>query len=248
MIYNITGVWSAQSLSKSVKAIAYVCKALAGVAPEWRGGPPRTRKSGKMTGIFRIIQGTWAGRMVPVGSQEIPTNSDFASGPAVPSGVGDSSTFNCAAFSTAFTLGPTSYSMENSGGGGYSVPGAYQYDAATPGASYLLTGYDYIPTALTGASEGFLQVTFVDSTKTQNLGTVQTSPGNALVSTPISSSSSPSGTWIQMSEIATAPAGSAYIEPFTLVLDATPATVYFDDLSLTAVPEPVPFGYLARRK
>ena len=103
--------------------------------------------------------------------------------------------------------------MRDSGPGGYSVPGSYQYDPATPGASYLLTGWAYIPNTLTGASEGFLQVTFVDSTTTMNLGTVQTSPGNALVSTPLISSSSPTGTWIEMSEMATAPAGTAYIEP-----------------------------------
>jgi hypothetical protein len=171
-------------------------------------------------------------------AQNLLSDPDFASGAPVAGGFGGWSTFNGANFSTAYTLGPTSYSMENSGPGGYTVPGSFQYDPATPGASYLLTGYAYIPTALTGASLGFLQVTFVDSTTTQNLGTVQTSPGNALLSTPTISSTSPTGTWIQMSETATAPAGTAYIEPFTLVLDANATAVYFDDLSLTQVPEP----------
>jgi hypothetical protein len=182
-------------------------------------------------------------------AQNLLADPDFASGASVAAGVGGWTTFNGAAFSTDFTLGPTSYSMKDAGTGGYTVPGSYQYVAATPGASYLLTGYAYIPSALTGASEGFLQVTFVDSTKADNLGTVQTSPGNALASTPIISSSSPTGTWIEMSEIATAPANTAYIEPFTLVLDANPTTVYFDQLSLTQVPEPssvalVGFGLL----
>jgi hypothetical protein len=171
-------------------------------------------------------------------AQNLLSDPDFASGAGVSGGMGGWTTFNGAVFSSNFTLGPTSYSMEDSGPGGYSVPGSYQYVPATPGDSYFLTGYAYIPTALTGASEGFLQVTFVDSTTTVNLGTVQTSPGNALVSTPVIASSSPTGTWIEMSETATAPAGTAYIEPFTLVLDANPTTVYFDDLSLTQVPEP----------
>jgi hypothetical protein len=152
--------------------------------------------------------------------------------------MGGWATFNNAQFSTNYTFGPTTFSMEDSGPGGFHVPGSFQYDPATPGTSYLLTGYGYIPTALTGTSDGFLQITFVDSTTHTNLGTVQTSPGNALVSNTINSTS-PTGQWIFMSEIATAPAGTAYAEPFTLVLDASgPTTVYFDELSLTVVPEP----------
>jgi PEP-CTERM motif len=174
--------------------------------------------------------------------QNLLSDPNFASGTVVPSGMGGWATFNGAQFSTAFTFGPTTFSMEDSGGGGFSVPGSFQYVAAQPGVSYLLTGYAYIPTALPGGtSEGFLQITFVDSTTTQNLGTVQTSPGNALVSNVVNSSS-PTGTWIQLSEVATAPAGTAYAEPFTLVLDQNPTTVYFDDLSLTVVPEPSSFA------
>ena len=175
------------------------------------------------------------------------SDPNFASGTAVPSGMGGWATFNGAAFSSNFTLGPTTFSMEDSGPGGYHVPGSFQYVAATPGVSYLFTGYAYIPTALaSSADQGFLQITFVDSTTTQNLGTVQTSPGNALVSSPVINNASATGTWIEMSEIATAPANTAYAEPFTLVLDAdAPTTVYFDDLSLTVVPEPATLSLCA---
>src|SRR5271156_3279391 len=117
-------------------------------------------------------------------AQNLLSDPDFASGAPVANGFGGWTTFNGATFSQNFAFGPTTFSLEDSGGGGYSVPGSFQYDSATPGASYLLTGYAYIPTALTGASEGFLQVTFVDSSL-DNLGTVQTSPGNALLSTPL---------------------------------------------------------------
>ena len=163
----------------------------------------------------------------------------FASGTPVAGGIGGWTPFNGAAFSTNYTYGPTTYSMEDSGGGGYSVPGCYQIVAATPGTAYLLTGYGYIPTALTGASEGFLQATFYDSSG-DNLGTVQTSPGNALLSTPVINSTSPTGTWIEMSEIVTAPANTATMEAFTLVLDANPTVVYFDELSLIQLPTPPP--------
>jgi hypothetical protein len=171
--------------------------------------------------------------------QNLLSDPNFASGTAVASGIGGWSTFNGAAFSTTYTFGPTTFSMKDSGPGGYTVPGSFQYVAATAGTTYLLTGYAFIPTALASASDqGFLQITFVNSTF-GNLGTVQTSPGNALVSTPIISNTSSTGTWIQLSATATAPVGTAYAEPFTLVLDAdAPTAVYFDDLSLTVVPEP----------
>jgi hypothetical protein len=172
--------------------------------------------------------------------QNLLSDPNFASGTGVAGGFGGWTPFNGANFSTNYTYGGGSfYSMENSGPGGYSVPGAYQYVAATAGTTYLLTGYAYIPTALASASDqGFLQITFVNSAFA-NLGTVQTSPGNALVSTPIMNNSSPTGTWVELSALATAPVGTAYAEPFTLVLDAdAPTTVYFADLSLTAVPEP----------
>jgi PEP-CTERM motif len=203
--------------------------------------------------VTMLVFGSSAAR-----AQNLLSDPGFESGTAVAGGIGGWTTYNGAAFSTTFANSGT-YSMRDSGGGGYSVPGSYQYDAATAGATYLLTGWAYAPTALTGSSEGFLQVTFVDSTKAINLGTVQTSPGNALLSTPIIDSSSATGTWIELSVLATAPANTAYIEPFTEVLDANATTVYFDDLTLTQVPEPSSlalvsmglvssFFYIRRRK
>jgi hypothetical protein len=171
--------------------------------------------------------------------QNLLSDPSFESGSAVGSGMGGWGTFNGAHFSTAFARTGV-FSMDNAGGGNFSVPGAFQFVPAQAGISYLLTGFAFVPTALPGGtSEGFLQITFVDSTTTVNLGTVQTSPGNALLSSVVNSSS-PTGTWIPLSVTATAPAGTAYAEPFTLVLDQNPTTVYFDDLSLTAVPAPEP--------
>jgi len=73
-----------------------------------------------------------------------------------------------------------------------------------------------------------LQVTFRDSAL-DNLGTVQTSPVTPCFRAGYFHSSP--RVMDRLSEIATAPAGTTYIEPFTLVLDANPTTVYFDDLS-----------------
>ncbi len=103
--------------------------------------------------------------------QNLLSDPGFESGTVVPSGMGGWATFNGAHFSTAFA-DTGSFSMDNAGGGNFSVPGAFQYVAAQPGVSYLLTGFAFVPTTLPGGtSEGFLQMTFVDSTTTVNLGT-----------------------------------------------------------------------------
>jgi PEP-CTERM motif len=162
----------------------------------------------------------------------------FESGTPVPSGVGGWGIFNGAAFSTA-QANTGIYSMLDSGPGGYTVPGSYQFLPSSAGLSYYLTGYGDATAPLTGASQGFLQITFfsgADGTGS-NLGTVATSPGNAQPSNPITSTS-PTGTWLPLNETVTAPAGTASIAVYTLVLDANATSVAFDDLNLVQVPEP----------
>ena len=74
--------------------------------------------------------------------------------------------------------------------------------------------------------------------RSSNLGTVETSPGNAKVSNQINSGSA-TGVWTALDTgIATAPVGTQSMEVFTIVVDQNPADVFFDDLSLVQVPEP----------
>ena len=171
-------------------------------------------------------------------AQNLLSDPSFESGTVVPSGVGGWGTFNGAAFSTAQALTGT-YSMLNAGPGGYTVPGSFQFLPSSAGLSYVLTGYGEATAPLTGASEGFLQVTFFSGANGagSNLGTVATSPGNAQLSNLITSSS-PTGTWLPLNETVTAPAGAASIAVYTLVLDANATSVAFDDLVLNQVPEP----------
>jgi len=119
--------------------------------------------------------------------------------------------------------------------------GSFEQFAASPGMEFDLTGYALTPAALLGSPAfGILQITYFDSAN-NNLGTVQTSPGNALTSMQINGSTTP-GAWNFLDTgIATAPANTAYLQAFTLYVDFSGNVnqgVYFDDLSLVAVPEP----------
>jgi hypothetical protein len=148
-----------------------------------------------------------------------------------------------------------SWSMENAGPGGFTVPGAYQTLPTAAGDEYDLTGYGLTPVAPgAGASFGILQITFFSGANGtgSNLGTIDvsnggtpTGAGNAQASNQINSSS-PLGVWIPLDTgIAEAPAGAQSLQAFTLVVDQNPTTVYFDDVSLVQVPEPSSLALLS---
>ena len=136
--------------------------------------------------------------------------------------------------------------MNDDGHGGFGVPGSFETLPTSAGLSYDLTGFGLTPSAPgAGTTFGALQITFFSGPNGSgsNLGTVQTSPGNALVSNQINASS-PTSLWIPLDTgIATAPVGSESLEVFTIVVDQNPANVYFDDLSLVQVPEPSSFAF-----
>lgn len=117
-----------------------------------------------------------------------------------------------------------------------SVPGTYEQFPAAPGSKWDLTGFGLTPGPLLGSPAfGLLQVTFFDVFG-NNLGTVET----AGTGTPAKTSGEVDGTatpakWIFLDTgIATAPAGTAYIQAFTLYVDYSGnyQGVYFDDLTL----------------
>jgi hypothetical protein len=133
-----------------------------------------------------------------------------------------------------------SWSIKNAGGGGFSVPGDYQQFAASPGEAWTMTGFALTPaTILAGTDFGQLQITFTSGPNGTgaNLGTVETSPGNALGSNHIDPTS-PAGTWLPLSVTAHAPAGTQSVQLYTIVIDQNKTSVYFDDLGASATPEP----------
>jgi hypothetical protein len=157
-----------------------------------------------------------------------------------PSGYGQGwAMFNGAAFSNAFAHSGT-WSIRTSGPGGFTVPGAVQQFAALPGDAFTMTGFGMTTAPLAaGATFGVLQITYFsgpNGTGT-NLGTVETSPGNARTSAQINNTS-PTNTWIPLTVTATAPAGTQSLQAFTLTLDQNAAPIYWDDLTLTNAPEP----------
>jgi len=125
-------------------------------------------------------------------------------------GEGGWTLFNGAAFSTDFAHSG-SWSIKDAGPGGFTVPGDFQ---TFNGVTTFWSGLDG-----TGS----------------NLGTVETSPGNALFSAHLDGLT-PLNTWVPLSVTAHAPAGAMSVQCFSITIDQTPVSAYFDDMTL--IPEP----------
>jgi len=122
------------------------------------------------------------------------------------------------------------------------VSGSYQEFHAEPGSRWQLTGFGMTPIALKGTPAfGIVQVSFFDAGG-KDLGTVETADSD----TPLAKTSNevnsqtPIGEWVALDTgIATAPAGTAAVQAFTLYVDFsgsdTAQGVYFDDLRLCAL-------------
>lgn len=122
------------------------------------------------------------------------------------------------------------------------VSGSYQEFPADPGSRWRLTGFGMTPATLQGTPAfGIIQVSFFDAVG-KDLGTAETAGNNttrAKTSNEMNSQT-PAGKWVLLDTgIATAPAGAATVQAFTLYVDFsdsdTSQGVYFDDLSLCAV-------------
>jgi hypothetical protein len=118
----------------------------------------------------------------------------------------------------------------------FGVVGAFQQYPAAPGSRWQLTGSGLAPVQLEGAvAFGVLQVSFFDA-QGRDLGTVETAGGPvpAKVSASIDASTPP-GSWTRLDTgVATAPAGAAYVQAFTLYVDFSgfAQAVLFDDLRM----------------
>jgi hypothetical protein len=130
-------------------------------------------------------------------------------------------------------------------GGGYSVPGTYQALAASPGETFTLSGWVYTPNVLVANDNDFaiLQLSFFSGAPPNNYaGGTSTGPAVGVnVGDPAGGGgvALPQGVWTFASVTAVAPAGTASLGAYILDINADAnADFYFDDMSLTAVPEP----------
>jgi hypothetical protein len=162
-----------------------------------------------------------------------------------PNGVAGWANFGGATFLTT----PLAHSGTNvlytpDNGGGYSVPGTYQTFAATPGEQFTLSGWVYTPNALVPNSNDFaiLQLSFFTGAPPNNyaggtgLGATGVNIGDPIGGGGIALAQ---GVWTFASVTATAPASTASMGAYILNINADAnADFYFDDMSLTVVPEP----------
>jgi hypothetical protein len=183
-------------------------------------------------------------------SQTVAPNPDPTNAPGW-------STFNGAAFSNSAAPAHTgSWVMSMPAGkGGFTVPGAFESFAASPGQTYTLSGWVYTPSTLTPLENDFaiLQLAYFTGSAlnaTPNSGsgangTTGVNIGDPNPATPTDVAILP-GTWTFASVTGTTPAGTNSLGAFLLNINGDAnATFDFDDISLTLAPEPASIGLFA---
>jgi hypothetical protein len=167
-----------------------------------------------------------------------------------PTGSAGWSFFNGTQFlTTGVALGGTNVIDTPAGGGGYSVPGAFQNFAATAGQTFVFSGNIYLPAALTPNGNGFalLQLGFFTGAPPNNYGggTEISSASSANYGQPAGGGgiNIPVGVWTPISVTGTAMNVGLNtvnsVGAFILDINSdTTATFYFDNMDLEVVPEP----------
>jgi hypothetical protein len=193
-----------------------------------------------MTTLLKIVAaagmlalGTPAHAVIPAPANLL-ADPGFESGMVVPSAVGGWNVINGAAFSQDYARSGQWSMRSPFNSATFNAP-AVQYVPATPGGEYALDAWGFTPTVLDATQRAFLVIFFSDSN-----GSLL---GNITAATVEIDSASPANTWIEMAVSATAPDNAAFVYAELSLFNFSsgsvpPAAVYFDDVSLTAVPEP----------
>lgn len=118
--------------------------------------------------------------------------------------------------------------------------------AFTAGVQFELTAWGFVTNTMSAGFAG-IQATFFNVTGfvTNNLGTVESGPGNAIFSNHLDSNSV-LNTWISLDTgVFTAPSSMpiSYIQVFPLAvnLGSTGGSIWMDDFNLVIIPEPSTF-------
>jgi hypothetical protein len=141
-------------------------------------------------------------------------------------------------------------SLRLAGGGGFSVPGAFQTFPASPGEEWDFQGYMLTPSTLPAdATFGLLKVVWSDGTNDLAPGPISIGqagpPDNpGIEALPFLNSASVPNTWQFTQARGIAPAGTTEVSFFALFVDQSAGTGYFDDLVATRIPEPASIALL----
>lgn len=158
------------------------------------------------------------------------------------SGLGGWSPVNSGAFSQDYAHSG-SWSLKDAYDGSSFVIAAFQLVRVTPQVTYAVSGWGFTPSPSTfaGIGQGFLMVAFLDG----NGGIIDTS-GTAFYPMGSINSSTPALTWTFLSGSVTAPPTAVNLEVIPeLFSGSTGNAVYYDDISVTAIPEPSALALLS---
>ncbi len=185
------------------------------------------RLSAKNAGLLVAILATLSTNNIS--GQNLLTDPSFESGTPVAGAVGGWATVVDSGFSRLYAHSGL-WSMDcyysSSGFHGVSV----QSVTAVPGVEYTLTGWAFTPATLGHSAFGSLILFFADSN-----GSLL---GNYYSSSLVDSSST-AGNWMLLSVSQVAPAAAATVWAETSLFNPSAGdAVFFDDLSLSIVPEP----------
>lgn len=158
---------------------------------------------------------------------------------------GWAATFNGAAFSLAAAeTGVQGLGDTQGPGVAWNFAGTYQVvGGVSAGQKYTFSMDIMSPTGFSSTyGPAFLQLTYFNAAGT-DLGTVETGGSGANAIHVL-----PTANWANYSVSATAPSGALYVAPYCAFMEngsqTTTETVYFDNGSLTLVPEPATIALL----
>lgn len=188
--------------------------------------------------ILSLFMGVALGMAAALNSnanQNLLSDPGFESGTPVAGGNGGWTPVVDATFSQTYSHSGA-WSMETYYDPSWILGVSDQGVAVTPGADYMLTGWAFTPNTLSSA-QGMVGI-FFDDANGELIGQYLTSATLG--------SASPANIWIQLSVGGIAPANAASVWAETLLWNPGPGdAVYFDDLSLTMVPEPSTLAVLS---
>jgi hypothetical protein len=173
-----------------------------------------------------------------MGQEPVPSVTDWTV-----AGGGMSST-------TSATLDPVRSgvgSLQLVGVGGFGVPVVYQPLPATPGETWDFQGYIRTEEALTAGTRALLKIVFHDANAVMdlqpgavNIGMADVPEFPGIVPVPQFTSAAAPGQWQLFRVQGVVPANATEVRFFTILVDETPGTVYFDDLKAELVEAGVP--------